>query len=326
MASPTHGEWYSRRIYPFLSGVLSRFSSVFPFSIGDCFIYGSIFGLLFYLGASLIRRYRVKRTLRHIVEYLLWVYVWFYMAWGLNYFRQDFFVRAQIHPVTYSAEEFQTFLSAYTDSLNSAYLPIHRVDTPQVKTEVLKGFSSIHERFGITRPAGYMKAKPILISPLMSSGGIKGYMGPFFTEYNLNRELQPVEYASTYAHELAHALSITGEAEANFYSFLVCSQSKVAEIRFSGYFSLLPYVLGNTYRLLSEDEFKMWRESLRPEVRTLYNEKVAYWQTRYNPLIGEMQNRLYNFYLKGNKIPSGTANYSEVIALLIAYNHDFSGF
>ena len=36
------------------------------------------------------------------------------------------------------------------------------------------------------------------------------------------------------------------------------------------------------------------------------------------PLIGEAQDVVYNLFLKGNKIPAGTANYSEVIALLIA--------
>ena len=54
------------------------------------------------------------------------------------------------------------------------------------------------------------------------------------------------------------------------------------------------------------------------EIKDLYNEKVAYWQSLYSPLIGEAQDVVYNLFLKGNKIPAGTANYSEVIALLIA--------
>ena len=46
MGNPRLGEWYSRSIYPWVSGMLSRFSCLFPFSVGDCFIYGSIAGLL----------------------------------------------------------------------------------------------------------------------------------------------------------------------------------------------------------------------------------------------------------------------------------------
>lgn len=91
MGNPRLGEWYSRSIYPWVSGMLSRFSCLFPFSVGDCFIYGSIAGLLGYLSYAIIRRRRIGRTIRHVVEYLAWVYVWFYIAWGLNYFREDFF-------------------------------------------------------------------------------------------------------------------------------------------------------------------------------------------------------------------------------------------
>lgn len=59
-------------------------------------------------------------------------------------------------------------------------------------------------------------------------------------------------------------------------------------------------------------------EKITPRDQGLYNEKVAYWQSLYSPLIGEAQDVVYNLFLKGNKIPTGTANYSEVIALLIA--------
>ena len=69
---------------------------------------------------------------------------------------------------------------------------------------------------------------------------------------------------------------------------------------------------------LDKDSFEVWKKRLRPEVKDLYNEKVAYWQSLYSPLIGEVQDVVYNLFLKGNKIPTGTANYSEVIALLIA--------
>jgi hypothetical protein len=118
---------------------------------------------------------------------------------------------------------------------------------------------------------------------------------------------------------MAHLLGISSEAEANLCSYLVCVRSDIPEIRFSGYFSILPYVIGNAYRLLPEEEYKLWVETLYPEVRQLYNDKNAYWQSRYSPLIGEAQDKMYNLFLKGNQISSGTANYSEVIALLMAY-------
>lgn len=318
MRQPQLGEWYARTIYPVISTVLSRFSSLFPFSVGDCFIYGSIAGLIIYLVYAIAKRRSSLKTLGRMAEYLLWVYVWFYMAWGMNYFRQDFFTRTQIPYAAYSEDVFRSFLAAYTDSLNSSFVAVEKIDKAVVAEETLKGYQEIAGRYGLVSPAGYLHPKPMLIPALMSGVGVLGYIGPFFTEYNLNPKLLPVQYPFTYAHEMAHVLGISSEAEANLYGYLVCTRSEVPEIRFSGYFSLLSYVLGNAWQLLPEEEFNQWKETLSPAIKKLYNQKVTYWQALYNPTIGEIQDITYNWFLKGNNIPSGRKNYSEVVALLMA--------
>lgn len=319
---PVLGEWYARTIYKPLSSLLARISGVFPFSVGDCFIYGSIAGLLIYLLYALVKRRPAKRALWRVAEYLVWVYIWFYLAWGMNYFRADFFARTQIAYVEYSADNFHSFLQSYTDSLNATFVPVERKDALLVGSEVRKGYRQIAGTFGMKEPEEYLRPKPMLVKPLMNGVGVLGYMGPFLNEFNLNPDLLPVQYPATYAHEMAHMLGIAGEAEANLYAYLVCTRSDSPEIRFSGYFSLLSYVLSNAYAALSEQEFKQWMATIRPEVKDLYNQKTAYWQARYSPLVGEVQNVMYDWFLKGNNIQSGYANYSEVVGLLIAYeNH-----
>lgn len=64
MSFPVMGEWYARTVYPVFSAVLSRFSSLFPFSIGDCFIYGSIAGLVIYLVYAIVKRASVAENHR----------------------------------------------------------------------------------------------------------------------------------------------------------------------------------------------------------------------------------------------------------------------
>ena len=76
MLLPGGGEWYARHIYPAVSGRLSFFSFVFPFSVGDVFIYGSIAWLLLYALVAVVRRRGVRRMLRREVVYLVWVYIW----------------------------------------------------------------------------------------------------------------------------------------------------------------------------------------------------------------------------------------------------------
>ena len=316
--SPLAGERYAQDFYPYLSDFLSRFSSLFPFSVGDCLIYGSVITLLSYWVYVVVKRLSKKNALIRMVEYLLWIYVWFYWAWGLNYFRQDFYTRLNIPRVDYSAEVFRQFLTAYTDSLNASFISVEKIDKEFVSKEVKQEYTEIANRFLLPYPADFLHPKPMLIPSLMSGTGVLGYIGPFFIEYNLNPELLPVQYPFTYAQEMAHVLGISSEAEANLYGFLVCSRSSIPEIRFSAYLAIFPYVLSNAYNLLSKEDFVQWKETVSSEIKKLYNEKNLYWQALYNPLIGNLQQVAYNWYLKQNNIPSGQKNYSEVIGLLIA--------
>ncbi len=67
------------------------FFNLFPFAIGDLFIFLSIAGVIIY---PIYARLRKKLPWKKIVllrdgEYLLWIYVWFYLAWGLNYSQKE---------------------------------------------------------------------------------------------------------------------------------------------------------------------------------------------------------------------------------------------
>ena len=154
--------------------------------------------------------------------------------------------------------------------------------------------------------------------------GVTGSMGPFFCEFTLNGDLLPSQYPATYAHELAHLLGITSEAEANFYAYQVCTRSQVQAIRFSGYLSVLPHVLNNARRLMAEEEYAQLFRRIRPEIIGLAKKNSEYWMKKYNPVIGRIQDRIYDLYLKGNKIESGRKNYSEVVGLLVLTTTTYS--
>ena len=81
---------------------------------------------------------------------------------------------------------------------------------------------------------------------------------------------------------------------------------------------LTRYVLINAHSLLDEGQYKDWLKSIRPEIIDEYNVKLAYWQERYSLLVGDVQDYLYNLFLKGNQIPSGKKNYAEVIGILLS--------
>ncbi len=86
---------------------LSFFSNLFPFAIGDLFIFGSITGVIVYpFYARIRKKLPWKKILLRDGEYLLWVYVWFYLAWGLNYSQPNFYQRTHIPYTAYTPEIF----------------------------------------------------------------------------------------------------------------------------------------------------------------------------------------------------------------------------
>ena len=113
-------------------------------------------------------------------------------------------------------------------------------------------------------------------------------------------------------------MGVSNEAEANYWAYVICSTSDLPEVRYSGYYSLLPYVLSNASRALTADEYRELLSDIHPDILSQYSLERNYWNSLYSPLLGKIQSAIYNAFLKGNKIPSGTANYLEVIDMIIS--------
>ncbi len=319
---PSWGECYARCLYPIISYPLRLFSNFFPFSIGDLFIAGCILWFIIYPIYAIKKHLGWKRIVLNITKFLACIYIWFYLAWGLNYSQYSFYIRTQTPYTPYSAENFKAFLNDYIPRLNQSFVHIDTLNANLLRNEIVKGYFSISDSMGINAPKGPIpKAKEMVFSKLASMVGVSGSMAPFFCEFTINSDVLPLQYPSTYAHELSHLLGITNEAEASFYAYQVCTLSDIPEIRFSGYFSILRHVLNNVYQLMTKEEFEQILNSIRPEIIKLSNENQKYWTDKYQPIVGKTQAWIYDIYLKGNKIDSGRKNYSEVIGLLISYQN-----
>lgn len=330
-------EWYALYVYPYIAGILSAISSLFPFSLGDSFIVIACLCLLFYPFYAWKSKKKFWHAAGKMIKFLMWIYIWFYLAWGINYFRLPFYERTHIEKAEYSPDEFKQFIGDYmvhlADAYHSAmdlrnmewytagYVESNDLSDLSLEKGITEWYQNNSERFGLLRPSRVLYPKNMLWSSGMSRIGVTGYMGPFFCEFNLNTELLNIEYPFTYAHELAHRLGIAWEAEANLYAFMATVSSEITEVRFSGYFSLLGYVMNNARHLLTDAEYQEIVVKIPAEVLEMYKRHILYWREKYSPGVGKAQNQLYNAYLKSNKISSGTKNYSEVVGLLISLYH-----
>ena len=316
--SPILAEGYARVVYPSLSAILSAFSSLFPFSLDEIFVCVAIGWLIAFVIWKHLKGVRWRFILLKELECLVWIYVWFYLGWGLNYFRYNVYARMQVTPVAYDEKQFQSFLENYTEQLNASYQPQMQVDKEKLKNEIYSFYQKLSTSYGLVAPKEWQKPKHFIFTSLYSSVGVLGSMGPFFAEAQLNADLLPFQYPFTYAHELSHLLGVSNEAEANYWAYRACTESADPNLRYSGYLGLFPYVMSNAASLLTQEQFQQWIQTVRNEVKEDYMQESKYWRERYSAWIGDLQDWIYNLFLKGNQIPTGKKNYAEVVGILLS--------
>ena len=355
---PLWGFIYTTRIYPIIGSLLSPISGLFPFAVGDFFIALSIVWVIFYpiyeikWRKQLAKRFfflaakrgcypKKKVVFGRVAEYLLWVYAWFYMAWGLNYSQPNIYCRTGMKPVEVSEAKFREFAYRYADSIN--YLSEERrvkseetafddqresqfngmVDDGlknRVRDAVLKGYNEIGAKEGINAPFNqHPHAKTMLFTPLSSMSGVTGSMGPFFCEFTLNGDIRPHDYPAIYAHEFAHLLGIANEGEANFYSYIVCTASSDKAVKFSGYYHIFFHVLRNVFDILGEKEGEKFLKYIRPEIIQLAKSDRNYWLSKRCKVLDAAQDFIFDLYLRGNHVAEGRKSYSGVVALILAW-------
>ena len=338
---PLWGFIYTTRIYPIIGSLLSPISGLFPFALGDLFIALSIVWVFFYpiyeikWRKQLAKRFfflaakrgcypKKKVVFGRVAEYLLWVYAWFYIAWGLNYSQPNIYCRTGMKPAEVSEAKFREFAYRYADSINYLSEEFNgMVDDGlknRVRDAVLKGYNEIGAKEGINAPFNqHPHAKTMLFTPLSSMSGVTGSMGPFFCEFTLNGDIRPHDYPAIYAHEFAHLLGIANEGEANFYSYIVCTASSDKAVKFSGYYHIFFHVLRNVFDILGEKEGEKFLKYIRPEIIQLAKSDRNYWLSKRCKALDAAQDFIFDLYLRGNHVAEGRKSYSGVVALILAW-------
>ena len=334
---PLWGFIYTTHIYPVIGTLLSPISGIFPFAVGDIFIALSIAWVILYPIYEMV--FRKKRVFGRVAEYLLWVYAWFYIAWGLNYSQPNIYYRIGMKPMEVSKAKFKKFAYQYADSLNAlsnaslsnaslgnarkSISPDSIVDDAlknRVRDAVLKEYNKIGYREGINRPFNqHPHAKTMVFTPLSSMAGVTGSMGPFFCEFTLNGDILAHDYPATYAHEFAHFLGVANEGEANFYSYIVCTASADKQVRFSGYYHIFFHVLNNVFDILGEKEGERFLKHIRPEIIQRARNDRHYWLSKRCKALDAAQDVIFELYLRGNHVAEGRKSYSGVIGLILAW-------
>lgn len=311
--------WYSQKLYTVIATIISPVSNLFPFSLDDLFYFLLIAALILLIILLIFRKITLAYGGKFMLNIAAAIYILFYVLWGFNYFRQDLYQRLKLAKHESNSKAFVFQLKKLVESTNKSWCTFENWDKKTVDQHIEKSYKTLAPALKVNYPAGKRKAKSITISRFFAQAGISGYYGPFFNEVHVNSYILPVEYPFILAHEKAHQFGVTNEAEANFYAWLVCTNSKSKQLQYSANLHVLQYFLYQGYQL---EEYPEIIAKLDKRVKKDLELIRKHWVSLRNEKVDEAASKVNDFYLKTNKIKEGVKEYSGVVKFVIDYSND----
>ena len=324
---------YSQDIYPWIAETQRFLFGWIPFSIGD-FFYGFLLVVIFYKTFQLFKTIFKRRFtrqyfiagLQQIIFFFLFVYVFFNLLWGLNYNRRGIAFQLGLDVKTYSLADLDTLTTIIQSRVNeyAAFVTEEGRDSFDKKSRLFRtardAFKTVAERYSFL---GYAprSIKPSLFSYAGNYLGFQGYYNPFSGEAQVNTTVPRFLEPFVTTHEIAHQLGYSKENEANFVGYLACRYYSSRVFKYSVYFDMYNYAIGEVYRrdsLLA----KRFQEKRHPQVVKDVKELRDFFHRYRNP-IEPIIMWAYGYFLRANNQPAGKQSYNEVIAWLIAYYKKF---
>ncbi|MDR2286727.1 MAG: DUF3810 domain-containing protein, partial [Prevotellaceae bacterium] len=315
---PELAETYIRNCYPAIATALSFVSSAVPFSLFDALIVTAIIAFICSIVLIFMNKITFFRWIKVVFSSILWIVSWFYMAWGIAYFRPGFHERFGVEPPVEDTVYFEALVCRYIDSLNKSYIADFHFDIAGIDHAVESSYRKLGKQLRIPYPCGKRRPKCSVIEGLMTRTGVSGFFGPFFNEEHLNYFQLSVSYPFSSAHEKAHQFGIASESECNLYASVVCCSSEHSLVRYSGYLETVWYLLKNL-REMSPGKYPEIVRRIDSRIIDDYRKISSHWQKALNPTLSSVQDKVYDSYLKTNKQQSGILSYSEMTVLLVAW-------
>ncbi len=312
--------FYSRRFYGSLQPVLTGLSNRVPFALFDVLLAGGLVLLIVWF-ARTVRRVRRGPFLRQSAGSFLTlltaaalVYLGFLLLWGLNYERQPLASKLVFDTRQATPEGVRRLAGDAVRQLNGLHDRAHRDGFPvweRLTPEMDASFHLVQAHLVAgARPASGVP-KPSLLGYYFARSGVSGMTDPFFLEVLVDRSLLPFERPFVLAHEWAHLAGYADEAEANFIGWLTCVNGSPPDA-YSGWLYLYSEALAALPRADRTAFVRMLAPGPRQDLTA-----VAERARRIQPVIQAVSWRVYDRYLKANRVGEGIASYDRALVLLL---------
>jgi hypothetical protein len=314
--------FYSRDFYPLVQGIVTSMSNVVPLALLDVFILIAVAivirWIVLFVGAlrtdGIIDA--VWEIFRRVVRGVSIVAILFLLMWGLNYRRTPLEEALRQPAMTLSADDLQGAIAeanAVAARVRPALATSAEAGYEDVVRRLPKPFNDALHRIG--RPPLDVTGRPkysLFLTPYFTAAGIDGMINPLALESVVHPDLLPFERPFVLAHEWAHLSGAGDEAEASAIGWLACMQGDPALA-----YSASLYLIGEAGSALPVDRWRTSASRLDPGVRQDLD-AIARREQREQPAVRDAASRVYDTYLRANRVDDGVASYNRAVTLILS--------
>ncbi|MBX9783823.1 MAG: DUF3810 domain-containing protein [Chitinophagaceae bacterium] len=319
---------YSTGFFPKLASSLRWLLGALPFSLGDVIYSVVVAAVLWNIIKFIIRLFHPKDSwgkklypLFTAAIILLFVYVYFYLFWGLNYYRKGIEYQLGLQNGQFQKKELISLNQYLLEQVNHRKeICLQKKDTvmshPRMYKAAYAGYRELEQQYPFLHYRN-SSIKSSLFGRLGNYVGFQGYYNPFTGEAHVNTRIPNFVQPFVTCHEMAHQIGYASESEANFVGFLAATNSPDTLMQYSAYLDIFLYSIGNLRAVdsvASKEITKQLNEGVKRDIRT-----EREFALKYRTFIENWTNAFYDFYLRQNRQRKGIASYNEVTGWLVAW-------
>ena len=316
--------WYSERAYAGIQPLLTSVSNLVPFALLDVLI-GAVGVSWIVMAVRDLRRAgsRLRAAGLITARTLAWaatLYLMFLALWGLNYRRPPLRETMAYDPSAVTAQAAAAAGRVAVERLNALHDPAHARGwqaADEVDPVLADGFARAVREAGIRRDVVPGRPKHTILDAYFRRAGVDGMTDPFFLETIVAGGVLPFERAFVVAHEWSHLAGIADEGEANFTAWRACINGP-APLAYSGWL----FLYGELSRAVPGPDRAVLAAALgggpRADLRAIRERFLR----DVNRHVSDAGWRVYDSYLKANRVEAGTASYAEVVRLVLGLRVD----
>ena len=320
--------YYSRGLYKIITRVLTGFTNLFPFSIGEILFLLLIVFLLYHIIHLIVvclrkNTSKLSMYIRNFVFIVACINLSFTLLWSLNNYRLPVKDIMGFNEVTNTnkglIDTYQVLIEKTNDYRNQME-NVAETEVDLTYFEMIESGNKGYEVLASTYPfinKRKVVAKPLILSPYQTKAGYSGVYLFFSGEATFNYKPLNFRLPHTICHEIAHQKGFAKEDEANYLGFLACKYHDHVVFKYSGYLAALGYVGNAVYREDPETYIKM-TEQLSQLVKNDLKNSKEFWESNIVEKPSKFVNQLNDAYLKSNNQPEGVKSYGLVVDLLVA--------